>query len=124
MRIGLIDVDGANFPNIPLMKLSAYHKAKGDSVEWYMPFSKRYDMVYMSKVFSFSPNYDLVINADRVIKGGSGFCINLRDGKEIFDKANNIVLPDEIEHIYPDYSLYNITDTAYGFFDKRLSQRM
>lgn len=35
MHIGLIDVDGHNFPNIALMKLSAYHKAKGDSVEWY-----------------------------------------------------------------------------------------
>ena len=37
MRIGLIDVDGHNFPNIPLMKLSAYHKAHGNSVEWYQP---------------------------------------------------------------------------------------
>lgn len=51
MRIGLIAVDGANFPNIPLMKLSAYHKALGDHVEWYQPFSERYDLVYMSKVF-------------------------------------------------------------------------
>lgn len=34
-RIGLIDVDGHNFPNIPLMKISAWHKKQGDSVEWY-----------------------------------------------------------------------------------------
>lgn len=43
MRIGLIDVDGRNYPNLPLMKLSAWHKSQGDSVEWYMPFGDRYD---------------------------------------------------------------------------------
>ena len=118
MRIGLIDVDGKNFPNIALMKLSAHCKQEGDSVEWYTPFGERYDVVFMSKIFSFTPDYDLVINADRVIKGGTGYCINLRDGKEIFDKAKNIVLTEEIEHIYPDYSLYNITDTAYGFLTR------
>lgn len=37
MRVGLVDVDGHNFPNIVLMKLSAWHKAKGDTVEWYEP---------------------------------------------------------------------------------------
>ena len=36
MRVGLIDVDGHNFPNLPLMKISAYHKSRGDSVEWYV----------------------------------------------------------------------------------------
>lgn len=118
MRIGLIDVDGRNFPNIALMKLSAYHKQQGDTIEWYTPFSERYDVVFMSKVFSFTPDYDIVINADTVIRGGTGYCINLRDGKEVFDKAENIVLPEEIEHIYPDYSLYNITDTAYGFLTR------
>ena len=46
MKIGLIDVDGRNFPNIPLMKISAYHKAKGDVVEWYTSFSDTYDIVY------------------------------------------------------------------------------
>lgn len=75
MRIGLIDVDGHNFPNIPLMKLSAWHKHHGDTVEWYMPFGERYDLVYMSKVFSFTPDYDLAVNADRVIRGGSGYAI-------------------------------------------------
>ena len=48
MRIGLIDVDGHNYPNLPLMKLSAYHKAQGDSVEWYQPmFSGHMDKVYI-----------------------------------------------------------------------------
>jgi hypothetical protein len=107
MKIGLIDVDGHNFPNIPLMKISAYHKSKGDSVEWYGPmFTGHCDKVYMSKVFSFSPDYQYFIDADEIIKGGSGYCISVEDGKEVFDKSKDIPLPYEIEHIYPDYSLY------------------
>lgn len=119
MRIGLIDVDGHNFPNIPLMKISAYHKAQGDSVEWYDPmFSGHVDKVYMSKVFSFTDDYMYPIDADEIIKGGSGYCISLVDGKEVFDKSKDINLPYEIEHMYPDYSLYGITDTAYGFLTR------
>ncbi len=119
MKIGLIDVDGHNFPNIPLMKISAWHKKQGDSVEWYSPLlSGHMDKVYLSKVFSFTPDYEYYIDADEVIKGGSGYCISLKDGKEVFDKSKDIMLPYEIEHIYPDYSLYGITDTAYGFLSR------
>ena len=46
MKIGLIDVDGHNFPNLPLMKISAYHKQCGDTVEWVNLF-EHYDRVYM-----------------------------------------------------------------------------
>ena len=119
MRIGLIDVDGHNFPNLPLMKLSAWHKKQGDSVEWYEPlFSGHMDKVYMSKVFSFTPDYEYFIDADEVLKGGSGYCIELNNGIETYDKTKDIDLPDEIEHIYPDYSIYGITDTAYGFMTR------
>lgn len=118
MRIGLIDVDGANFPNLALMKLSAYHRLRGDNVEWYMPFNERYDVVYMSKVFSFTPDYDLCINADKVVKGGTGYCITLENGREVFDLTKDVWLEPIVEHIYPDYSLYNITDTAYGFLTR------
>ena len=119
MKIGLIDVDGHNFPNIPLMKISAWHKKQGDSVEWYEPmFSGHMDKVYMSKVFSFSPDYEYFIDADEIVKGGSGYCISLIDGKEVFDASKDIQLSDEIEHIYPDYSIYGITDTAYGFLTR------
>lgn len=95
MKVGLIDVDGHNYPNLPLMKLSAWHKAKGDTVEWYEPlFGGRYDKVYMSKVFSFSEDYMYPINADEVVKGGSGYCIHLENGKEVFDrKADNSLPP-------------------------------
>lgn len=124
MKIGLIDVDNINnlnncFPNLVLMKISAYHKSLGDSVEWYEPlFSGHCDIVYCSKVFSFTPDIDFYIDADKVEKGGSGYCISLVDGKEVFDKSKDKTLPPEIEHIYPDYTLYNISDTAYGFLSR------
>lgn len=123
MRIGLIDVDGHNFPNLPLMKLSAWHKKQGDTVEWYEPLIHGFpnpplDKVYMSKVFSFTQDYQYFVNANEVIKGGSGYCIRLVDGKEVFDKSKDIELPYYVEHIYPDYSIYGITDTAYGFLTR------
>ena len=75
MRIALLDIDFKNFPNIALMKISAWHKRKGNSVEWYSPWGERYDICYVSKVFSFSKDYDLAINADKGIRGGSGYAI-------------------------------------------------
>lgn len=124
MRIGLLDIDGKNYPNLALMKLSAWHKSQGDEVEWYYPFSDRYDRVYAAKVFSFTDDWDEVINADDVVYGGSGYQINLQDGKEVWGEPNkrNFMpsLPPEVEHIYPDYSLYpTLTkDTAYGFLTR------
>lgn len=77
MRVGLIDVDGSNrFPNIALMKISAWHKAQGDDVSWYEPFDQWYDKVYMSKVFSFTPDYDYAINATEVCRGGVDIALN------------------------------------------------
>lgn len=121
MRIGLIDVDGHNYPNLPLMKLSAWHKQRGDSVEWYSPmFSGHMDRVYMSKVFSFSNDFEYFVDADEIIKGGSGYCITLEDGKEVYHKERDMSLPPEVEHIYPDYNLYPVMtkDTAYGFLSR------
>lgn len=121
MKIGLIDVDGHNYPNLPLMKISAWHKQRGDHVEWYEPlFSGHMDKVYMSKVFSFTPDYAYPIDADEIEKGGSGYCISLVDGKEVYDTSKDKGLPYEIEHIYPDYSLYPemTKDTAYGFLTR------
>lgn len=117
MKVGLIDVDGHNFPNIPLMKLSAWHKAQGDHVEWYSPLlSGRLDIVYVAKVFSFTEDYGFPINADKVIKGGTGYHIKLRDGVEQWE-GDAVNLPDEIEHIYPDYELYK-TKISYGFLSR------
>ena len=109
MTIGLIDVDGHNFPNLALMKISAWHKAKGDTVEWWWGLGGEYDLVYMSKVFdsTYTPDIPEPLNAKRIIKGGTGYGLDNR-------------LPDEIEHIYPDYSIYpELTkETAYGFLTR------
>ena len=120
-RIGLIDVDGGkSFPNLALMKISAWHKAQGDEVSWYNPFDGWYDDVYLSKVFSFTPDYDYCINATHVHRGGTGYCIDLVDGKEVFHKERDHELPYGVEHIYQDYSLYpHLTaDTAFGFLTR------
>ena len=93
MRIGLVDVDGHNFPNLALMKLSAWHKAQGDDVEWVFPF-RHYDRVYKSKVFTFSPDDITAYDADEVLCGGTGYDIKS-------------VLPEEIDAwTEPDYTLY------------------
>lgn len=107
IRIGLIDVDGHNWPNLCLMKLSAFHKARGDFVEWH-DGRRHYDLVYMSRVFtdSYSKDYTGVIHADAVIKGGTGYGLGNR-------------LPDEAEHMRPDYGLYpQFAGTAYGFLSR------
>ena len=100
-RIGLVDVDGHHYPNLVLMKLSAWHKKQGDTVEWADP-GRAYDKVYKSKIFSWTkdntPDYDCDTEY-----GGTGY------------GDYSKVLPDEIEHTCPDYSLYSIEDTAYGF---------
>ncbi len=115
MMIGLIDVDGHNFPNLALMRISAYHKARGDTVEWWISDMFHYDIVYKSKVFSDAYSKDIPdpINADKVIKGGTGYCITLgEDGKEHFDKSKNTSLPLEMEKMFPDYSIYPQYDYA------------
>lgn len=113
MQIGLIDIDSHNFPSLPLMKLSAWHKKQGDSVGWYDPLTawkSPPDRVYMSKVFTFTPDYPHPVNAREIIQGGTGY----------FYPDGGDSLPDEVEHSYPDYSLYpELTkNTAYGFLSR------
>lgn len=113
MNTALIDVDGHNFPNLPLMKLSAWHKQNGDSVEWYDPLTAWLnppDRAYMSKVFTFTPDYPHPVCAGEIIKGGTGYEY----------PSGGKPLPEEIEHIYPDYSLYPelCNNTAYGFLTR------
>lgn len=114
MKIGLIDVDGHNFPNLALMRISAYHKAKGDEVEWWWTDFIHYDIVYMSKIFSdaYSKDVPEPMNADMVIKGGTGYAITTENGKEIFHKDRHNNLPDEVEKMFPDYSIYPEFDFA------------
>jgi hypothetical protein len=133
MKIGLIDADlmwqkRANgrrygkqkadvFPNLAIMKLSAWHKQQGDSVEWYNGV-EHYDRVYVSKVFSTTPERTDIINATEVVRGGSGYAIRLVDGHEVWSGEDH-PLPYDVEHIMPDYGLYPmVKDTAFGFLSR------
>ena len=107
MKIGLCDIDSHNWPNLCLMKLSAYHKARGDHVEWWRP-EGQYDRVYKSRVFTdtYSKDTITVANAGEVVCGGTGYGLGPN-------------LPDEVEHTRPDYTLYpQFPDTAYGFLSR------
>lgn len=104
MKIGLIDVDGHHFPNLALMKLSAWHKRQGDTVEWWSGFA-HYDRVYLSKVFTFTPDHDTVIDADEIIRGGTGY-------------KDYGSLPPEVETTFPDYSIYPQYTKAIGFLTR------
>ena len=107
MKVGIVDVDSHRWPNLCLMKLSAWHKAQGDTVEWWKP-AGWYDLVYKSRVFTdtYSKDTITVTNADEVICGGTGYGLGPN-------------LPDAVEHTYPDYSIYpQFPDTAYGFLTR------
>lgn len=114
MKVGLVDVDGHNYPNLALMRLSAYHKKKGHDVEWWLGDLWHYNAVYMSKVFSNSYSKDLFdpVNVDKLIKGGTGYCITLEGGREVFNSDLNTSLEPEIEDMRPDYSIYPQYDFA------------
>jgi hypothetical protein len=104
MNIGLIDIDSHNFPNLALMKLSAWHKRNGDNVEFASMFGE-YDIIYKSKIFTFTQDNNYIYNTKKEIEGGLGY------------RNYSIVLKDEIENICPDYSLYNYP-YAMGFLTR------
>lgn len=101
MRIAIHDHENKKYPNLALMKLSSFHKSHGDHVEWFRE-NKNYDRVYSSKVFTWTKT-DMNLPSDTVI-GGTGFDMSL-------------TLPDEIENVCPDYSLYDC-DKSYGFLTR------
>lgn len=117
MKIGLIDFDShatkkkwgsTIYPNLALCKIAAWHKSKGDSVDWYDPmFSGHCDIVYLSKVFNFSPDYPYPIDADEIVKGGTGYDLKSQ-------------LRQEIDDMQPDLSIYPEIpdDTSYGFLTR------
>lgn len=122
MKIGLVDVDNlGKFPNLPLMKISAYHKAKGDSVEFANVFD-HYDRIYSSKVFNreYFKEAFYVYNTDEMVFGGTGYAISVKNGIEVYNKGKDWDLPYEMEHMYPDYSLYpSLTKgKAFGFLTR------
>jgi len=110
MKIGLHDAEkdyfkNKTFPNLALMKLSAWHKAAGDTVEWWNPLY-HYDRVYSSKVFDFTPTDPYL--PEGAIRGGTGYR----------DLPINQELAPEIDAMYPDYSLYPECDYAVGYLTR------
>lgn len=109
--IGLLDLDNFysqkwKFPNLALMKISSYYKSLGFETELFKP-GREYEKVFISKVFDFTPNINFNIKSKEIYKGGVGFGLD-------YDNP----LPYEIEHIYPDYDLYNIKNVSYGFMSR------
>lgn len=107
MKVGLIDVDGHNFPNFALMKIASYHRMCGDSVEWALPMYMEYDVVYASKIFTFSSDYNkLEYKSLRFVEGGTGYSVTSQ-------------LPDYIDkHRGMDYSLYPQYPFSIQFFSR------
>lgn len=114
-KVLLVDAD-SKIPNLVLMKLSTYHKAKGDNVELirlnipYYPNRKKvihyipniHDKIYCSIIFDGSKEW---IRGNNIHFGGTGYSLD-------------IILPEEIENLSPDYSLYPENDTSYGFISR------
>jgi hypothetical protein len=108
MNIALHAVDSKT-PNYALMKISAYHRSRGDEVNWYAGlFTMNADKVYCSKIFTYSKRPSIL--NDQVILGGTGFDINSK-------------LPDEIEACEPDYTLYPDFEHALGFLTRGCTRK-
>lgn len=111
MKISLVDVDGTGFPNLALMKISAYHKQRGDTVDWYSPMFSHPDVIYASKVFTWTADYtDYYVGDPEPIRGGTGYDIQSR-------------LPEDMERMIPDYSIYPAVDYAIGFLSRGCIRR-
>lgn len=91
-----------SFPNLALMKISAWHKLQGDTVEWWQPLM-RYDRLYSSKVFDFTPENPFL--PPDAVKGGTGYDVGIK-------------LPQEIDDACPDYSIYPQCDYAIGYITR------
>ena len=114
MRIAIHDCEleqmpNKTFPNFALMKISAWHKSKGDTVEWFIPFYRDcYDLVYSSSVFDFTSKPTSDYLPENTIYGGTGY--------GLYGKEND--LPLEIDNMFPDYSIYPNCDYAIGFLTR------
>ena len=120
MKVGLVDIDGhakkkkwgaTIYPNIALGKIARWHRQQGDEVEWASPMF-HYDVVYMSKIFNFTDEDTTVYDADRIVRGGTGYDINAS-------------LPEYIDRLQPDYTIFPSVpkDTAYGFLTRGCPNR-
>lgn len=112
MKVLLMDLDVIKqrrpFPNLALMKLSAYHKLRGDRVFLNFPLELA-DITYASCVFTWNAKRRNGLYPEAIV-GGSGVDL----------KAE---LPLEVEHIMPDYSLYPNANYSLGFTSRGCIRR-
>lgn len=123
-KIALVADNMNNFPSLPLMKISAFHKTLGDQVKLVDNNLEKFDICYISKTFNLDlekiSSIPYLPESEKYIFGGSGYAIERVEGKEVYTKELDINLPEEIENCFPDYSLYpHLTkNTAYGFLTR------
>ena len=111
--------DNHHFPSLPLMKISAYHKNRGDDVSLYSSGFECCDVLYQSKTFSFTDDLLYPPTADKVIQGGTGYAISVLNGKEVYSKIKDPDMEKEIDGQYPDYELYpEYKNMACGFLTR------
>jgi hypothetical protein len=109
LRVGALPVDGHNFPNLALAKVATYYKNMGDTVIRVDPLKVKeahVDVMFASKVFTFTPECRLPYNESLVVKGGTGY------------RDYEAVLPDHIDCCTPDLTLFPEYDFAYGFLSR------
>jgi len=113
-KILLIDID-SKIPNLAMMKLSSYHKSKGNRIHLlemtnqhildFSFFSSDFtdpNHTYISCVFSKNKYFALAVKKRFTPSTIGGYGIS------------NVFLPNKIEHTMPDYDLYGI-DYSLGF---------
>lgn len=113
--------DNHNFPSLPAMKISAWHKSKGDIVKILETSVEPCDIFYECKAFSdiYSCELESIPQCQQHIKGGSGYAISVKNGKEVYEKEKDVSLANDIEYQYPDYELYpQYKNNAYGFLTR------
>lgn len=93
MKVAVHDCEDTKYPNLALMKLSAWHKSQGDTVDPWNVLGGDYDRVYSSKVFTWTEQDKYLPKHTEY--GGTGN--NIKKG-----------LPEAVEHVCPDYDLYGV----------------
>lgn len=102
MKIGIINIEPKIF-NTALMQIASYHRARGDTVEWWSPLTdKQFDHVYCSSLFDYTDKSEV---PERAICGGTGFDITS-------------MLSKDMEVCEFDYSIYPKCKTSFVWFSK------
>lgn len=125
MRVLLFQIDG-KIPNFALMRLSAWHKAKGDEVIFSRSFADLwfvgdFDRVYASSIFVTSkPRRDaFYVRYPDAITGGDGYKPIWNDltviGRNLGSNLREVITDCNPDEITPDYSIYPWFESSLGY---------